>query len=75
MDKSLIYKSLLLIDIIYMIFKPLIMINKSYIIIIDIIKGKKIIALSAIGNPASFEQTLCNSGAEVIESFRFPDPW
>lgn len=40
---------------------------------IDIIKGKKIIALSAIGNPASFEQTLCNSGAEVIESFRFPD--
>ena len=40
---------------------------------IDIIKGKKIIALSAIGNPASFEQTLYNSGADVIESFRFPD--
>lgn len=40
---------------------------------VDIIKGKKIIALSAIGNPASFEQTLCSTGAEVIESFRFPD--
>lgn len=37
------------------------------------IKGKKVIALSAIGNPASFEQTLANAGAEVIESFRFPD--
>lgn len=40
---------------------------------IDIIKGKKVIALSAIGNPASFEQTLSNAGADVIESFRFPD--
>lgn len=40
---------------------------------VDIIKGKKVIALSAIGNPASFEQTLANAGAEVIEGYRFPD--
>lgn len=40
---------------------------------ISTIKGKRVVALSAIGNPASFEQTLSNAGAEVIESFRFPD--
>ena len=40
---------------------------------IDTIRGRKVIALSAIGNPASFEQTLANAGADVIESFRFPD--
>ena len=36
-------------------------------------KGKKVMAVSAIGNPASFEQTLSDIGAEIIESLRFPD--
>ncbi len=35
--------------------------------------GKKVMAVSAIGNPASFEQTLSDIGAEIIESLRFPD--
>ena len=30
-------------------------------------------AVSAIGNPASFEQTLSDIGAQIIESLRFPD--
>lgn len=37
------------------------------------LKGKKVMALSAIGNPASFEQTLSGIGAVVVESLRFPD--
>jgi 3-deoxy-D-manno-octulosonic-acid transferase len=36
-------------------------------------KGKRVMAVSAIGNPASFEQTLSNIGAVIIESLRFPD--
>ena len=40
---------------------------------ISAIKDKKVVALSAIGNPASFEQTVASAGAEIIESFRFPD--
>ena len=36
-------------------------------------KGKRVMAVSAIGNPASFEQTLNNIGAVIIESLRFPD--
>ncbi|MCR5176184.1 MAG: tetraacyldisaccharide 4'-kinase [Anaerovibrio sp.] len=40
---------------------------------VTIIKGKKVVALSAIGNPVSFEQTVCSTGAVIIESFRFPD--
>ncbi len=36
-------------------------------------KGKKVMAVSAIGNPASFEQTLSDIGAVIIESLRFPD--
>ena len=35
--------------------------------------GKKIMAVSAIGNPASFERTLRDLGAVVLESLRYPD--
>ena len=35
--------------------------------------GKRVVAVSAIGNPASFEQTLCDLGAVIIESLRYPD--
>lgn len=42
---------------------------------VDIVelRGKRVMAVSAIGNPASFERTLSNLGAVVIESLRFPD--
>ena len=40
---------------------------------VEIISGKKIVAVSAIGNPASFEQTLRDLGAEIMESIRYPD--
>ena len=35
--------------------------------------GKKVMAVSAIGNPASFEQTISDIGAVVVESQRYPD--
>ena len=37
------------------------------------VAGKKIMAVSAIGNPASFERTLRDLGAVVLESLRYPD--
>ncbi|MBQ7705608.1 MAG: tetraacyldisaccharide 4'-kinase [Selenomonadaceae bacterium] len=40
---------------------------------VESISGKKIVAVSAIGNPASFEQTLRDLGAEIVESIRYPD--
>ena len=36
-------------------------------------EGKKVLAVSAIGNPASFEQTLADLGIEMVESMRYPD--
>lgn len=36
-------------------------------------KGKKVMAVSAIGNPASFEQTLSDLDTVIIESLRYPD--
>jgi tetraacyldisaccharide 4'-kinase len=38
-----------------------------------ILLGKKILALSSIGNPESFEKTLIGLGAILVEKFRFPD--
>lgn len=40
---------------------------------VESIAGKNIVAVSAIGNPASFEQTLRDLGAEILESIRYPD--
>ncbi len=40
---------------------------------VEEISGKKIMAVSAIGNPASFERTLRDLGAVLIESLRYPD--
>ena len=40
---------------------------------IENISGRKIMAVSAIGNPASFELTLKDLGAEILESIRYPD--
>ena len=37
------------------------------------ISGRKVMAVSAIGNPASFERTLSDLGAEIISSLRYPD--
>ena len=36
-------------------------------------RGRKIMAVSAIGNPASFEQTLSDLGVVILESLRYPD--
>ena len=47
--------------------------EKNEILSIDTMRGHKIIAMSAIGNPASFEQTLSDIGAVITESLRFPD--
>ena len=40
---------------------------------VDKISGRKVMAVSAIGNPASFERTLRDLGAEIISSLRYPD--
>ena len=40
---------------------------------VDIINGRRVMAVSAIGNPASFERTLRDLGAEIISSLRYPD--
>ena len=40
---------------------------------VSTMRGRKIMAVSAIGNPASFEQTLSDLGVTIIESLRYPD--
>ena len=40
---------------------------------IKTLAGKRVMAVSAIGNPMSFEQTLFDIGARIVESLRFPD--
>ena len=40
---------------------------------VESIANKKVMAVSAIGNPASFERTLRDLGAVIIESLRYPD--
>lgn len=40
---------------------------------IECIKGKKIIALSSLGDPISFENTLEQVGAKIVEKLRYPD--
>lgn len=42
-------------------------------IALEAVKGHRVAAISAIGNPFSFEQTLEDIGVKVIETFRFPD--
>ncbi len=39
----------------------------------DFVAGKKVLALSSIGNPISFETALKRLGADVVDSLRFPD--
>lgn len=40
---------------------------------IEWIRDKKVVAISGIGNPESFVQTLRDSGANVLEHMTFPD--
>jgi len=40
---------------------------------LDTVRGRPVMAVSAIGNPSSFEQTLTAQGAQVVDSIRFPD--
>ncbi len=37
------------------------------------LKGKDVMAFSAIGNPSSFEQTLSSIGLNILEAVRYPD--
>lgn len=38
-----------------------------------VIQDQHVVAFSAIGNPSSFEQTIGDLGAKVVESLRYPD--
>ncbi|MFH1904097.1 MAG: tetraacyldisaccharide 4'-kinase [bacterium] len=40
---------------------------------IECIKGEKVIALSSLGDPASFENILEHVGAKIVERLRYPD--
>ncbi len=40
---------------------------------LDELKGKDVMVFSAIGNPSSFEQTLCSIGLNIMEAVRYPD--
>lgn len=40
---------------------------------VERLRGKRVMAVSAIGNPASFEQTLADLGVLIVESLRYPD--
>jgi tetraacyldisaccharide-1-P 4'-kinase len=37
------------------------------------VRGRRVLALSSIGNPAAFERTLDQIGAVVVDHARFPD--
>jgi len=39
----------------------------------DALRGRPVCALSSLGNPRSFEQTLARLGAELVTAVRFPD--
>ncbi len=40
---------------------------------LEFLRGKQILAMSGIGNPSSFERSLEQTGARLIERVRFPD--
>ena len=40
---------------------------------LDAVKGQAVVAISAIGNPSSFEQTIAAIGVNVVDAIRFAD--
>jgi tetraacyldisaccharide 4'-kinase len=42
-------------------------------IALETVRGQSVVAISAIGNPSSFEQTIADIEVNVIDSLRFPD--
>ena len=40
---------------------------------IESLRGRRVLAMSAIGDPEGFETTLAELGSEVVGSMRFPD--
>jgi tetraacyldisaccharide 4'-kinase len=40
---------------------------------LETIRGKRVLAFSALGNPTSFEQSIADFGAEVVDAVRYPD--
>jgi tetraacyldisaccharide 4'-kinase len=47
--------------------------GSDQILPVETMRGKRVTAVSGIGNPASFEQTIRDIGAIVANSIRFPD--
>jgi len=47
--------------------------GETQLLAADYLQGKKVLALSGIGNPASFQQSLEECGGEVIHHFIYPD--
>jgi len=40
---------------------------------LETIRAKRVLAFSALGNPTSFEQSIADIGAEVVDAVRYPD--
>ena len=40
---------------------------------LSLLQDRKVVALSGIGRPASFERTLCALGVRLVDAFRYPD--
>ena len=47
--------------------------DRGNVIALEDMVGKSAIAFSAIGNPASFEQTISDLGVKLVETVRYPD--
>ena len=45
----------------------------SNVMDLEELRGKDVMVFSAIGNPSSFEQTLCSIGVNILEAVRYPD--
>ncbi len=46
---------------------------RANILPLEALQGRRVTAFSAIGNPSSFEQTIMDVGAELVDSLRYPD--
>ena len=42
-------------------------------VLMEELKGKRVIVFSAIGNPLSFEQNVSGCGLDIVEAIRYPD--
>ena len=42
-------------------------------VLLEELKGKRVVVFSAIGNPSSFEQNVSGCGLDIVEAIRYPD--